>query len=213
MSRFLGMYDPAQGPYDSIASWADDLGWTELYQTTGLEHLTSHGVQQNFISDFLSASTSGNYAQAPDQMHAVESIVSWASSGASSVVGGNWQIYDAFLNQSSAKVYLNTSVTTLRQVQETEPSNYTQWELTTDHGDLNLYDAVIIAAPLHQTGIQMVDAAEVDFGEEVDYVDLHVTLVVTNATAPRLCYFFEDAEDCTEETFLRMLGFFSWCFC
>lgn len=45
-----------------------------------------------------------------DKIHALEGFCSLAASGASSVKGGNFQIFEHFLARSGAKVHLNTTV-------------------------------------------------------------------------------------------------------
>ena len=45
-----------------------------------------------------------------DKIHALEGMVSLAASGAASVKGGNWQIFENFVAQSGARVFLNTTV-------------------------------------------------------------------------------------------------------
>lgn len=45
-----------------------------------------------------------------DKMHALGGTVSMATSGAASVEGGNYRIFENFVNKSGAKLFLNTSV-------------------------------------------------------------------------------------------------------
>ena len=45
-----------------------------------------------------------------DKIHALEGFCSMAASGASSVKGGNFKIFEQFLAQSGANLFLNTSV-------------------------------------------------------------------------------------------------------
>ncbi len=45
-----------------------------------------------------------------DQIHALEGMVSLSATGASSVKGGNWQIFENFIAASEARLYLNTTV-------------------------------------------------------------------------------------------------------
>lgn len=50
-----------------------------------------------------------NFLQDADSLHALEGAVTMAASDGTSVQGGNWQIFDQFLNRSGASVYLNTN--------------------------------------------------------------------------------------------------------
>jgi hypothetical protein len=45
-----------------------------------------------------------------DEIHALEGVCSLAATGATAVKGGNWQIFQRFLQESRAKVHLNTTV-------------------------------------------------------------------------------------------------------
>jgi len=43
-------------------------------------------------------------------MQALETLCSLATSGATSVVDGNWQVFEHFIKFSEARVYLDTTV-------------------------------------------------------------------------------------------------------
>lgn len=45
-----------------------------------------------------------------NQIHALGAAVSMATSGAQSIAGGNWQIFDRMLKNASATVVLGTKV-------------------------------------------------------------------------------------------------------
>lgn len=45
-----------------------------------------------------------------DQIHGLGAGVSMATSGAHAVAGGNWRIFKGMLDESEARVYLNTAV-------------------------------------------------------------------------------------------------------
>jgi prenylcysteine oxidase/farnesylcysteine lyase len=49
-------------------------------------------------------------AQNIDKIHALGGTVSMATAGATSVEGGNYKIFENFVNKSGAKLFLNTSV-------------------------------------------------------------------------------------------------------
>lgn len=49
-------------------------------------------------------------AQNVDELHAVEGGVSLAATGARSIEGGNFQIFEQFLNRSGANIHLSTQV-------------------------------------------------------------------------------------------------------
>lgn len=43
-------------------------------------------------------------------MHGLESTVSLAADGGSSLTGGNWQIFEQFVKRSGAQIFLKTEV-------------------------------------------------------------------------------------------------------
>ena len=88
-----------------------------------------------------------------------------ATNGATGIQGGNYQIFEQFLNYSGANVYLNTPVTSISDSQ-------TFWTVRTA-GSAKAYKAVIFAAPIHSSGIA-INAPNVVEIPDVPYVRLHV---------------------------------------
>ena len=52
-------------------------------------------------------------AQNVDRIHALEALTSLVTDGIMSVRGGNWQIFDQFVNRSGAQLFLKTEVSQL----------------------------------------------------------------------------------------------------
>ncbi|CAK5279586.1 unnamed protein product [Mycena citricolor] len=91
------------------------------------------------------------------------------------VAGGNFLVFEQFLNHSQANVHLNTAVTSIK------PKSSGDWVVTSSEGSQS-YKAVILAAPFHSTKIDV--PVEIASAIPIQpYVHLHVTLVST--TAPR----------------------------
>lgn len=55
----------SQGPYDSMAEFAAQVGWSELYMATGLSYLTSQNIVGFYVPDIIGAACAGNYGQSP----------------------------------------------------------------------------------------------------------------------------------------------------
>jgi prenylcysteine oxidase / farnesylcysteine lyase len=89
---------------------ASHFGWDVQASQTGLEYFTQNGVGENFVRELVNAATRVNYAQDVDQIHGLETAVSLAATGASAIEGGNWRVFDQFLNRSGAQLLLNTEV-------------------------------------------------------------------------------------------------------
>lgn len=185
----------SQGPYRTMSAFASPLNFSDMYQVTGQSHLSENGVSDQFTADFVSAGTTVNYAQTPKSMHALETLVSIAAEGASSVRGGNRLIFEEFVDRSRAKVHLNTSVTQLKKLSPSSEKGLPKWALTyadpyKGHSG-RTFDAIIIASPWQFTGIDNVAGSNAASraGPAFEYIDLYVTVAVTNASHPQACFF------------------------
>lgn len=135
----------------------------------------------------------------------VQGTVSMAGAGASSVAGGNRRIFDSFAKRSNANVHLNTRVRSIEKLAESplgaedmgrnEPNWLLRYEnVQGGQTTTRAYDAIIFAAPLHKppaaTGskIAFVNCRFPELVPELPYVQLHVTMVVTNATVPKSAF-------------------------
>ncbi|TFY56537.1 hypothetical protein EVG20_g8889 [Dentipellis fragilis] len=179
--KFVGLYAPSTPSWTNLTTLTEDLGWTELLAQTGGEYFQSNGVSKKFTYELIEAATLVNYAQDVDSIHALEAACSVAASGASSVKGGNWQIFDAFVKHSGANVFLDTVVNSISR------KSATHWTVRSNKGTLD-YRAVILAAPYHTSDISLPsDLATLIPAQP--YVRLHVTLLTTTAPAPNPVYF------------------------
>lgn len=130
-----------------------------------------------------------------------------AASGASSIKGGNRQIFEHFLSRSKANLSLNSSVCdhvgilstktdccnlmqVLSIVDSSTSAARSSWTVTTDAGISDSYDEVIIAAPYHSTGIDFQSESHVVASVPPQpYIHLHVTLLSTTLPHPNPQYF------------------------
>jgi prenylcysteine oxidase/farnesylcysteine lyase len=127
IDKFLTLYTPDAPKWDNISDLASSLGWLDLAGNSTDRYLTAQGISKEYIHELVEAATRVNYGQvclhlliplSPSHhllqdvvnIHALEGVVSMAASGASTVKGGNFQIFEQFLNRSGAKVFLNTPV-------------------------------------------------------------------------------------------------------
>ncbi|EJD04227.1 uncharacterized protein FOMMEDRAFT_146234 [Fomitiporia mediterranea MF3/22] len=188
IDKFVTLYTPSSPSWSNISELASDLGWVDLVTQTAAQYLDAQGVSQLFSREIIEAASRVNYGQNLDELHALEGAVSMAASGASSVKGGNFQIFEHFLGHSGAHVYLNTSVISVTEKQH-------QWILKTSTGESKNYNDVIIAAPYHTSGINvalstgLLAPASAPEVPPQPYVHLHVTLLTTTALHPDPAYF------------------------
>lgn len=109
-------------------------------------------------------------------------MVSQAANGATSVAGGNYQLFEQFLLRSTAKVHFNTTVKSLSKIDS-------KWVLGTHSGVTPPpFDSVILAAPYHSSGITVSPPLQTSIPPQ-PYIKLHVTLLSTPSPYPNPIYF------------------------
>ena len=104
-------------------------------------------------------------------------MVSLAATGASSVLGGNWQIFSSFLKASRATVHLSTEVVSVSPILDIHTGS-TSWQIHTnasDHGgeeEEAKFDALFFATPWHQSKVSEDEGLEGLFGlmDEIPFV-------------------------------------------
>ena len=131
VNKMIGLYEPDTPHWSSIEELNEAFNWTGHVSQTGAELLQSHGVSQKFTYEIIESLSRCNYAQVRqtasllwllnliisipqnvDRMHGLETLVSFAGdgSGVRSIKGGNWRIFEQFVERSGARVFLNTEV-------------------------------------------------------------------------------------------------------
>ena len=173
-----------RGPFDSPAKLAAAFDLAELPHILATDYMETQGVSGRFVDDLVAAALRVNYGNTPDRVHAFISLISMAGEGASSVVGGNRQIFERMVAASGAELRLETAVSTLTKL-DADGASRPKWLVSTADGRRDAFDAVIVAAPLQSTGIGIANSRAAMQVPLVDYVYLHVTLVVTSAPQPR----------------------------
>ncbi|KAF8319809.1 FAD/NAD(P)-binding domain-containing protein [Clavulina sp. PMI_390] len=192
IEAFKELYTPSVATWPDLEELGVELKYAHLSAQTAAEYMTSQGVGELFIHEFVEALTRVNYGQNSDEINALMGTVSMATDGAVGVLGGNFQVFEQFLNHSDAKVHLNTKVTGL----SFNPPPKAKWTLSVEHegppADIPAYDHVIIAAPFASSGITILGSPKTEtflLTPPVEYVRLHVTLFTTIAPQPDPAYF------------------------
>ena len=124
IDKFVTLYTPSTPSWSNISDLASDLGWVDLLNQTTAQYLEGQGVSPRFYREIVEAATRVNYGQNVDEIHALEGACSMAATGASSVKGGNFQIFEHFLGHSGARVFLNTTVGLLSQISTLDRLNH-----------------------------------------------------------------------------------------
>ncbi|KAI8973130.1 Prenylcysteine lyase-domain-containing protein [Trametes punicea] len=186
INRFVTLYSPSTPHWSNISSVVTALDWFQVVAETTSEYFDLQGIDRRWTRELVEAATRVNYGQVVidnvDKIHALEGLVSLAPTGASSVKGGNCQIFEHFIANSNASVHLNTTVKSISH----HRSGPWVVESTADDQP-RLYRSVILAAPLHQTNINF--KASIAPVPTLAYVHLHVTLLTTSSPTPNATYF------------------------
>lgn len=119
-----------------------------------------------------------------DTIHALEGACSMAADKATAIKGGNYQLFEKFLEHSNATVHLNTTVESILPFAES--SKY--WNVKTSSGQTTVYTAVILAAPFQYSSITLPQSIAASIPEQ-PYVHLHVTLLTTTSPTANPEYF------------------------
>ncbi|KAF8634484.1 hypothetical protein AX15_000922 [Amanita polypyramis BW_CC] len=183
LKKFYTLYDAEPPRWDNIQTLSDSFGWTPLVRNTTADYLAARGISDIFAQEIVEGSTRVNYAQNIDKLHALEGVVSMATSGARSVQGGNYQIFENFVNKSGSELFLNTTVTSIEAKSDPSP----RWTVHSSHGSVD-YQAVVLAAPFYSSGITLPRSISSQIPQQ-PYVHLHVTMLTTTSPMPDPAYF------------------------
>lgn len=136
-------------------------------------------------------------------------MVAMAASGASSIAGGNRQLFEHFAANSNARIHLNSRVTSIERLTSkssvpdptARPWLIRYEDVDDGRSSLRAYDAIIYATPMHPSlpsyaqEIKFINSDIASRTPKVEYVHLYVTLLVTNATDPNPQFFNKKKEE------------------
>ncbi|KAI7907608.1 Prenylcysteine lyase-domain-containing protein [Cokeromyces recurvatus] len=176
VKRFLNIYNETQ-QQDEIMEIVKDLGLKELVNMTAESYLKDLGINDRFSYEILQTATRGNYCQDLNALHALAVMVSMeASHGTWAVEDGNYRIFEEFASRSGADLQLNTKVVSISNITEVDTNGHhiNRYRVETLDGKNQVFDEVVLAAPLKYSGIEFSFPTE---EEQRDYHAVHVTLV------------------------------------
>ncbi|CAO3587125.1 unnamed protein product [Absidia cylindrospora] len=197
LDKFLTVYDidDRHKAFTALPEILDQLNLKALVNQSGSDHLNDM-FGSIFVHELVQSASRGNYGQDVDYLHAFAALVSMsAGSGAWSLQDGNYRIFEEFLTRSKhTQLRLNTKVTSIESVYELDEHNNSvpQYKIHIEQSEQGeLYDAVVIASPLHMANI---DLPCLDFPEHHvrEYHTVHVTLI---AGYPDPSYFGRNEEN------------------
>ncbi|KAG8873326.1 hypothetical protein FRB97_006832 [Tulasnella sp. 331] len=193
-AQLLEAYTPHVAMWPSVKALSSAVGLTNFTLVTALEFFTKQGVSEKWVTEMIEAATRVNYAQDITAISGLGGAVSMAANGASQVKGGNFQMFERFLEHSKAKVHLNNTITHLTKT--TASGKHPKWTISGPDtlAKSTTYDHVILAAPLHLSGIKVEsDTFSASSFPKVDYVHLHVTILSSTSSRPNPARFGVDS--------------------
>jgi prenylcysteine oxidase/farnesylcysteine lyase len=183
-------------PFDSYLNLSIALELLPSASQTGSEYFKDRSISPLFTNELVSSATQVNYGQSIEEIHGLGALVSLAAQGAVSVKGGNRKIFEEFVVRSEANLRLGTKVKEIVKLDDgsesssSSSSTRSKWIVKTQDGqNSGVYDAIILAAPFHESFISIPQLASQSIPPRQPYVDLHVTLILTNASSPLSSHF------------------------
>ncbi|XP_065186345.1 prenylcysteine oxidase 1-like [Sycon ciliatum] len=139
----------------------DFLNMTRM---SGRDYMKAHHISDEAIRELVSVATRINYNQDPDEMTAFPTLVSLAGSqdGLFSVKGGNCRVAEGLRNMSGAGSPTGSFVTSIQRIANgaagSKPVyNVTTRDLATNALSSTIFDALVLATPLQDSGITLID--------------------------------------------------------
>ncbi|KAG6191952.1 hypothetical protein E4U34_005141 [Claviceps purpurea] len=185
VGTFLQLYEAPYFPFRSLTQRVFELGLVQLTGVTGEEILQENKINADFVRDLMQPATRVNYASNVAFIHGLEAIVSFATEGAISISGGNYQIFEKMVHCSGASYRPNTTVSTISFHKGTnKPGSIPQYVLSTKDASSNAkparlstaFDSVIIASPWQYSGMEASEGVMTHRIDAIPYMKLHVTL-------------------------------------
>lgn len=185
VGKFLNLYEAPHFPFSSLTYAVNALNLTPVTSIDGWHFLQQNHLAGDFAWEVIQAANRVNYASNLLEIHGVEAMVSMATDGAVSVNGGNFQIFAGMANASQAELRLGTEVRRVQRNEKGQGFVVVGDEANGEGEGSNVYDAVVIAAPFHQTSIEFEAGILHHTPADDPYRELFVTLFTTSLSLSR----------------------------
>ncbi|CAO3619837.1 unnamed protein product [Cunninghamella blakesleeana] len=186
LEKFLQVYQKDLASFTTLDDIINRLDLDDLVNQTATKYYID-SLGDKFVYEMLQTASRGNYNQDTDFIHAFGALVSMAAGSDSwTVAGGNYRIFEQFLERSiNTKVHLNTKVTSIeynihndqKYTVYTSSSSSDPHEENVEKENGQDFDIVVIASPLHSSDIDTSCLKLSKHHFNRDYHTVHVTLV------------------------------------
>ncbi|KAK5580037.1 hypothetical protein RB653_000050 [Dictyostelium firmibasis] len=219
INKFLKGYNNSE-PFKTVEEFYKNLGILEVIKATAKEHLCDKlGISTEFVEDILSAGMRVNYNQDYDNLSAFAAFIGLAGTddGLFSVEGGNYQVSEALLKNSNAKVLSTHEVIEIEKVKKNKKQityKVTSKDLSkNDELSTDEFDVVVISTPIEFSKIKFTGLPVThDTLPKKDYKKVHVHLIGADSINGEYFGYPKDHPiDCILTAFNKTLPFFSLC--
>ncbi|KAG0262511.1 hypothetical protein BG011_010094 [Mortierella polycephala] len=161
--------------FDSIVAFAKRFQLEKVASVFSDIFLEENGIGKLYTKEIVEVATRVNYGSNLNEIHALGALVTMAAEDALQVQDGNFQLFEGMVGRSKAHVRLNTKVMRVRKVAPLHKGAEPRFEVTTASGHSEIFDSVVIAAPIHSTNIDF----DLDLPPQpkVNYRTIHATFV------------------------------------
>ncbi|KAF9946981.1 hypothetical protein BGZ72_010964 [Mortierella alpina] len=161
--------------FDSIADFARRFNLHKAAAVRSSDFLRDTGIGNLYGQEVVEVATRVNYGSNLDEIHALGALVTMAADDAFQINDGNFQIFEGMVAKSKAHVRLDTKVARVRKLRPEYEGGDPRFEVTTTAGQKEIFDAIVIATPIHLSSIDF----DLDLPPlpEVSYRTIHATFV------------------------------------
>ncbi|KAF9936969.1 hypothetical protein BGZ67_001836 [Mortierella alpina] len=161
--------------FDSIADFARRFNLQKTAAVRSSDFLRDAGIGDLYSHEVVEVATRVNYGSNLDEIHALGALVTMAADDALQIHDGNFQIFEGMVAKSKANVRLDTKIARVRRLRSEYEGGEPRFEVTTTSGQREIFDAIVIAAPIHSSSIDF----DLDLPPlpKVSYRTIHATFV------------------------------------
>ncbi|KAF8982209.1 hypothetical protein BGZ46_001634 [Entomortierella lignicola] len=161
--------------FHSIFEFAQRFKLDKIASSFSHHFLQNNGIHDQYSAEVVEVATRVNYGSNLHEIHALGALVTMAAENAVQIQGGNFQIFEGMVGRSKANVKLGTGITRIRRLESKKAGIEPRFEVTTSTGHKEVFDTIVIAAPIQSTGINF--DFDVPPVPEVKYRTIHATFV------------------------------------
>lgn len=136
--------------FDSITGFAKRFRLDKVASVMSHSYLTKHGLGPDYSKEVVEVATRVNYGSNLDEIHALGALVTMAANDALQIQDGNFQIFEGMVGHSKANVRMETKIARIRRIPR-DALGEERFEVTTVTGQKEIFDTVVIAAPIVRT--------------------------------------------------------------